>query len=195
MANNTAKTPDVDLVSRHIRVIDGNICVSSKELMRILGVTTRTLSLWEGKGCPKAGRGFWDLASVLEWRGLTKAGLKNADKAENNSAMSDKLAAESKLKAAQAAAAEFKTDQLMGKYLDRAFVIDELRTFFTVFKKSTQAMGRSIAMEVGQYLEPKEARRLEKRLNEQLNDILLQLSVEGVYEAKKQESRTGRKQV
>lgn len=186
---------ETEQISRHIRVFDGKICVSSKELMRILCVTTRTLSVWEGKGCPKAGRGFWDIAAVLEWRGLTKSGLKNADKAESNTAMSEKLTAESKLKIAQAAAAEFKTDLLMGKYLERNFVIDELKTFFTVFKKSVQAMGRSIAMEVGQYLEPLEARRLEKRLNERLNEILLQLSVEGVYEAKKEESRTGRKKV
>lgn len=192
MANKTEPEREAEQITRHIKIIDGNICVSSKELMRVLGVTTRTLSIWESKGCPKAARGFWDLAAVLEWRGLTKAGLKNADKAESNSAMSDKLAAESKLKAAQAAAAEFKNDLLMEKYLKRDFVIDELKTFFVVFKKSTQALARSIAMEVGQYLEPIEARRLEKRLNERLNEILLQLSVEGVYGPEKKESR-GRK--
>ena len=41
--------------------------VSTSQLSEIFGVTQQAISLWAGRGCPKAGHGKWDIALVLQW--------------------------------------------------------------------------------------------------------------------------------
>ena len=53
------------------RTINGKTCVSTAFLAEIFGVTNKTLSEWEKKGCPKIQRGYWCPADVLKWRDST----------------------------------------------------------------------------------------------------------------------------
>ncbi|UTW68660.1 hypothetical protein KHA80_14280 [Anaerobacillus sp. HL2] len=47
------------------------------------------------------------------------------------------------------------------------------------------SLPRKLAGQIGSYVEPLEARRIEKNLSEMVNDALEQMSVDGVYNAKK----------
>jgi phage terminase Nu1 subunit (DNA packaging protein) len=41
--------------------------VSTKDIADIFGVTRQAVQQWYKAGCPKQGRGQWDLKTVLEW--------------------------------------------------------------------------------------------------------------------------------
>jgi phage terminase Nu1 subunit (DNA packaging protein) len=43
------------------------VTISTTQLAEVFGVTDRAVRLWVEKGCPKAGRGKWNLSEVLPW--------------------------------------------------------------------------------------------------------------------------------
>ncbi|OLN21451.1 hypothetical protein BTO30_14940 [Domibacillus antri] len=88
-------------------------------------------------------------------------------------------------KEAQSDLSRLKADIANGKYIDKEIAEAELSRFFLIFKKSAMSLSRKLASEVGPYVEPLEARRIEKMLADTINDALEQMSVDGVYHAKK----------
>lgn len=41
--------------------------VSTKELAKFFGITTRAITKWHASGCPRIKRGKWDLKVVFDW--------------------------------------------------------------------------------------------------------------------------------
>ncbi|MCT8975507.1 hypothetical protein N4T77_02735 [Clostridium sp. CX1] len=166
-----------------IKQADNKIVVSTKVLCEILDVSDRTLTDWKRQGLTQHSRGWWDLKHVLKWRGE----IYNADSEVSKSVnlQQKKLEAEVAFKEAQSELTRLKTDIANGKYIQKEVVEAELARFFIVFKKSAMSLSRKLSAEVGPYVEPIEARRIEKSLTEIINDALYQMSVDGVYSAKK----------
>lgn len=163
--------------------LDGIILVSTKQLVELLEISDRTLTDWKRQGLTQHSRGWWDLKHVLKWRGLINSGNSEENKSVN--LQKKKLEAEIAFKEAQSDLSRLKADIAEGKYLEKEIVEAELARFFLVFKKSSMSLSRKLSGEVSAYVEPLEARRIEKSLTEIINDALEQMSVDGVYYAKK----------
>lgn len=161
----------------------GVLIVSTKRLCQLLEISDRTLTNWKKEGLIQYSRGWWDLQHVLKWRGLIYNGDSEASKSLN--LQQKKLESEVILKEAQGELIRLKTDIANGKYLDKELVEIELSRFFLVFKKSALSLSRKLASEVSTYVDPMEARRIEKELTDIITGALEQMSVDGVYNVKK----------
>ncbi|RNB72206.1 hypothetical protein EDM58_21925 [Brevibacillus panacihumi] len=96
-----------------------------------------------------------------------------------------KLFYEAKLKEQQTEAATLKNAIAKGEYIKRDDVVAELQRFFTTLKRSMSGFSRKIAMEVAPYVEPEQVRLIEQNITDTTNAVLQQMSVRGVYDAKK----------
>jgi len=144
------------------------------------------LTDWKQKGCPQISRNWWSLKDVLAWRGLVSAsGLKSDDDIEKLGLQEQKLIYEIKWKQAQTENITYKNDIEKGKYLEREEIISELRRYFVVLKRSLLILPRKISNELSSYLDAVDVRRLENLIEETITDCLDQMSVSGVYNAKK----------
>lgn len=172
------------------KYVNGKPCMTTTALSEVLGITQQTLSLWESQGCPKESRGWWSLKDVLTWKGLiTPSGVKNEEQAKETSLNQKKLAAETKLKEQKADEAEYKNAIVRGEYIRKEDITAELQRFFIVLKRSMLGYSRRIATELSAFVDPSEARRMEKMVSELTIDALEQISIDGVYKAKKKKSK------
>jgi hypothetical protein len=165
------------------KLINNKVCLSTAAICEVLEVTQQTLSLWDGKGCPKAGRGWWAIGDVLRWRGMVGEGNDNAD--EKVSWAQKKLESEVKLKQEKASEAEFKNQIVKGEYVKKDEITAELQRFFVVLKRSMQGYSRTVATELSGFVDVLVARRIEKKISESTNNVLEQLSIDGIYEPSK----------
>jgi Phage DNA packaging protein, Nu1 subunit of terminase len=165
-----------------LKQADGKFIISTKELCELLDISDRTLTDWKRQGLTQHSRGWWGLKHVLKWRGQIYNGDSEVSKSVN--LQQKKLEAEVAFKEAQSELTRLKTDIANGKYIEKELVEAELSRFFIIFKKSAMAIPRRLANEVSSYVDPIEARRIEKNLSEIVNDALEQMSVDGVYHAK-----------
>ena len=163
---------------------DDKVLISTKRLCELLVVTDKTLTNWKRQGCSQHSRGWWDLQSVLKWRGTIQVNEDEKSKKGVN-LQHKKLEAEVAYKETQTELSRIKTDIAAGMYVEREFVEAELSRFFLVFKKSTMSLSRRLGNIVGAYVEQAEARRVEKEISDAISDALEQMSVDGVYNAKK----------
>ncbi|MEK5069802.1 hypothetical protein [Sporosarcina sp. FSL K6-1508] len=164
---------------------EGRLLITSNRLCKFLEVTDKTLTNWRRQGCPQHSRGWWDLQSVIKWRGVIQANEDDPVAKKSVNLQQKKLVAEVAYKEAQAELTRIKTDLADGKYIDRETVEAELTRFFMVFRKSAMSLSRKLSKIVADYVEPIEASRVEKELSETIADALDQMSVDGVYSAKK----------
>ncbi|MGP7817759.1 hypothetical protein [Niallia sp. 01092] len=163
--------------------VDDKVILSTKELCKLLEISDRTLTDWKRQGLTQHSRGWWDLKLILKWRGEMYSGDSEVSKSVN--LQQKKLEAEVAFKEAQSERTRLNTDIANGKYIERELVEIELSRFFLIFKKSAMSLPRKLTGEIGSLVEPIEARRIEKGLTEIINDALEQMSVDGVYSAKK----------
>lgn len=169
--------------------IDGKMCVSTNELCDRLGIARKTLSEWEEKGCPKSCRGWWPLWDLLKWRGLIGNGVKTEDQVEGMSLQVKKLTYEAEYKKQKAEEAAFDNAVSRGEYIRKEEVTAELQRFFVVLKRSMLGYSRKVATEIGSFVDPVEARRIEKMITELTQDALGQLCIDGVYTATKKKAK------
>ncbi|AMW99318.1 hypothetical protein [Rummeliibacillus stabekisii] len=163
---------------------NGRVIISSKRLCSLLDITDKTLTNWARDGLEKESRGWWDLQKVLAWRGLTNDSATPGEK-KAKTLMQKKLEAEVAYKEAQVELTQFKNALANGEYVERDVVQSELSRFFIVFKKSTLGLSKNLAGIVAGYVDNTEARRVERDLNDIILEALDQMSVEGVYSARK----------
>ncbi|TYQ14772.1 UNVERIFIED_CONTAM: hypothetical protein Cloal_1150 [Acetivibrio alkalicellulosi] len=166
------------------KTINGKICLRTSAMVDILGITQQTLSLWDDQGCPKAARGWWSIKDVLAWKGLLPGGDTEEDQ-EKISLAQKKLEAEIKFKASKAEESEFKNAVLQGEYVKKEDVTDELQRFFVVLKRSMISYSRIVATEVSGYVDAITTRRIENLIKDSTMGALEQISIDGVYEPKK----------
>ncbi len=169
--------------------IDGKLCVATQELCERLGIARKTLSEWESKGCPKASRGWWPIWELLKWKGLIGNGVKSEDEVEEISLAVKKLKYEAEYKKQKAEEAAFENAIAKGEYIRKEEITAELQRFFVVLKRSMFGYSRKVANEVGSFVDPVVARRIEKMVTELTMDALGQLSIDGLYTAKKKKAQ------
>lgn len=164
-------------------IIDGKLCLSSIAMQEVFGVSRAALAKWAKQGCPKIKPGWWPLAEIIEWRGL---GARN--KPDDDSDLSDmqrKLKAEANWKEQQTEKLELENAVARGDYVAVTEVIKELSSYCVGLKKSLQSLSRKIATDVGPFVDPTSARRIERELSDMINDALETMSTGNAYVAPK----------
>lgn len=168
-------------------MIEKRLCLSTSAMCEVLDVHRNTLAQWVKLGMPKCANGWYPLKDCLLWVQDYK-GTSNNQAPENEEKMTlaqQKLFYEAKLKEQQTEAATLKNAIAKGEYIKRDDVVSELQRFFTTLKRSMAGFSRKIAMEVAPFVEPEQVRVIEQNITDTTNAVLLQMSVRGVYDAKK----------
>lgn len=168
--------------NKDIKIIAEKICVSTTGLCEILCVDKSTLTRWEEKGCPKLQRGWWSVKDVLDWR---NASFDKEKDPESMSFIEKKVYYEGKLKEAQLETVELKNKISKGEYIAKDEIVQELQRFFVVLKRSMESFSQKVASELSHLVEDVEARRMKKLIQDVTTNVLEQLSIDGIYEAKK----------
>lgn len=168
------------------KTIKGQLCHSTSFITDLLEIDRSTLSRWKNDGCPQIALGWWDLKEVLKWKGLISgSGIKTPEEIERLSLNEQKLKSEVKYKQAQSEAFELKNAIAKGEYIPKQEIVTELQRFFTILKRSMQGYSRKVAAELAHLVSQSEARRIERLINDVTMNALEQISINGVYQAKK----------
>ena len=163
---------------KDVKIIAGKVCVSTSALYEILEVNESTLVRWADKGCPKVSRGWWSIKDVLDWRNASFKAMTENDIAEK------KTYYDGKVKEAQLEALNLKNKIAQGEYIAKEEIVAELQRFLVVLKKSMTSFSRKIAADLSHIVDSTEARRMGKLISDTTANVLEQLSIDGVYEAK-----------
>lgn len=168
-----------------LKKIQGKMCLSTKMLAECFGITSKTLNAWEKKGCPKISHGYWYLPDVLNWKDeVNKVQPENED-VDKMPITYQKVFYETQLKKAQTENADLKNAIARGDYLLKSEVIKELERYFIIFKRSAMGLVSKIGIDIAPYLDQLEARRVENKIRDTINDALEQFSENGIYKARK----------
>jgi len=89
-----------------------------------------------------------------------------------------------KVKEAQLEALNLKNKIAQGEYIAKEEIVAELQRFLVVLKKSMTSFSRKIAADLSHIVDSTEARRMGKLISDTTANVLEQLSIDGVYEAK-----------
>lgn len=169
-----------------MKMIEETLCISASYAAELFGVHRNTLAQWVKLGMPKKKSGWYPLKECFDWVLEYRLGGEDGDEeGEPKTDAAKKLKHEARLKEQQAEAAEFKNAVIKGQYISRDEVISELQRFFTSLKRSMSGYSRTIAMEVAPYVSPELVREIEQSISDKTNAVLQQMSVRGVYHAKK----------
>jgi hypothetical protein len=169
--------------------MDGKVCLTTQEMCDQLGISRKTLSEWEVKGCPKSSRGWWPLWEVLKWRGMIGNGIKSEEDITEMTLQQRKLKYEADYKKQKIEEATFENAVARGEYIRKEEVTSELQRFFVILKRSMFGYSRKIATDLGTYVDPGTARRIEKMITELTMDALGQLCIDGIYTATKKKAK------
>jgi len=171
--------------NKDVKIIAEKICVSTSGLCEILNADKSTLSRWEEKGCSKVQRGWWSVKDVLDWRNASFDKDKDPDEM---SFVEKKIYYEGKLKEAQLETVELKNKISKGEYIAKDDIVKEISRFLTILKRSMAGYSKKIAAELAHFVDNQEARRMEKLIQDVTTNVLEQLSIDGVYEAKRKKA-------
>lgn len=106
-------------INDEYKIFDGKICATTQELCTQIGISRKTLSEWEDKGCPKAARGWWPIWDVMKWRGVIgSGGVKTEDEIEAMSLTQQKLLYEAEYKKLQSEKIAFENAISRGEYIN-----------------------------------------------------------------------------
>lgn len=163
---------------------EGTIVACTRYAAAYFGVTAATLSNWKNSGCPRLRHGYWDIKSVSAWLSereeekLADAAL--ADPSKMSPAQM-KTYYEAQLKQQQLEGTRLRNQIANGDYLKKSEIVEQLATFFSVFKSSVIGLGHELAQLTAGYVDDAEARRADKIISDRIQDALSQLSIDGVY--------------
>lgn len=164
------------------KIINDEFCISSLAMCEVFRISRSGLGKWASQGCPKSRSGWWPLARVIEWRGLSTS--KNGkDSQESTETLRRRYEAE--YKRLQAESLDLKNSIAKGEYLPRDEMVADLSRYHAMLKRSLTGLSRKLAMEVSSFVDPTTARRVESELSELVIDALEQMSVGDVYQAPK----------
>lgn len=167
------------------KMIDGALCIATSELCELFDVHRNTIAQWERNGMPKKARGWYSLKDSIKWVAEHRGVKKNPDDEEGMTLSQQKLKYEAQLKEQQAEAATLKNAIAKGEYIRREDVVSDLQRFFVSLRRSMGGFSRKVSMEIAPYVEPDQVRVIERNIADTTSAVLLQMSVRGVYDAKK----------
>jgi len=125
------------------KTTDGKILLSTAAIAQAFNVAIELVSRsWGQQGCPKAERGWWDIAEVIKWRGLSRT------EGGEVSAEAKKLKADADTKYARARQEELKLQEMLGSLIPVEMVKGELNYCFTDIKQRLSRLPNDIRVEI-----------------------------------------------
>lgn len=173
---------------------NGAIIACTRLAAEYFGVTPATLSNWMRSGCPRFKHGYWDIRAVTDWRAHQEGERLAAAAAVDPSKLTpaqQKVHYEALLKEAQLEQARLRNKFNSGMYLERAQIVDDLSKYFVVLKHSLLGLGHELSLMVSPYLDADRGRQVDCAIDERVKDMLEQMAVEGVYDAKTDSAEAG----
>lgn len=167
------------------KIIDGALCINTSGLCDVLNIHRNTLAQWTKAGMPKKANGWFCLKDAIAWVMDHRGMKKKPESDEELTLAQQKLYYEAELKKQQSESATLKNEIAKGVWIKRDDVVSELQRFFISLRRTMTGYSRKIAMEVAPFVDPEQVRIIEQTISDTTNAALLQLSVRGVYDAKK----------
>lgn len=159
------KTPEAIHKNKFICVTDDDrILLSTSKLAEVMGVSIKTIGVWEQKGLSKERRGWWDIAKAIAWR----------NGQNGPPVIANKMEAETRLKIAKASLAELELQLKNGELIPLSIVNERLGTLFSEIRTSFLSIGDYIMAETyTQYpeLAPQARRMIDIYVREALKSI------------------------
>lgn len=143
---------------------DERILLSTSKLAEVMGVSIKTIGVWEQKGLTKEKRGWWDIAKAIAWR----------NGQNGPSVIADRMEADTRLKMAKAAMAEAELRLKNGELIPLSLVEERLGELFSEIRTSVLSIGDYIMSETyTQYpeLAPQARRMIQIYVREALKNI------------------------
>ena len=134
-------------------------------------ISRETLSAWQKKGAPKAGRGKWDIQALMEWRYTGK----HVESPETR-----KLKAEADLKEAKAAQEKIKLGVTKTEFIPAAVIQAELNRLLANLKKSLLSIGHNVASDLSS-MDSEVVTIAKNGIDKRINDALQELADGRLY--------------
>lgn len=119
------------------------VILTNSQICYVFNIVPETLRKWTKNGCPKLGRGKYDLRSVINWRGLSVQG-----DVKDVSSEAKKLQAEADFKHAKARQEEIRLQEMLGQLIPVEMVHDRLEALFTDIRQTLLNLPEQIRSEV-----------------------------------------------
>lgn len=110
---------------------NGELLITSKDMMILFNIEEVTLAKWAKSGCPKVQRGLWNLREVIRWRGIAKRGDNDQDQSDE----ARKLQADADYKHAKARQEEVRLQEMLGELVPIEMIKDKWAMAFTEIRQ------------------------------------------------------------
>ena len=144
---------------------------STADTCEFFQISRETLSTWQKKGAPKAGRGKWNIKALMEWR---------FDGKHTDSPEVRKLKAEADLKEAKAAQEKIKLSVKKDEFVNVFVVRSELTRLLANLKKNLLAMGHQVASNLAA-LDMEAAELAKSEVDKRVNETLAEMAEGRLY--------------
>ena len=144
---------------------------STADTCEFFQISRETLSTWQKKGAPKAGRGKWNIKALMEWR---------FDGKHTDSPEVRKLKAEADLKEAKAAQEKIKLSVKKDEFVNVFVVRSELTRLLANLKKNLLAMGHQVASNLAS-LDMEAAELTKSEVDKRVNEVLAEMAEGRLY--------------
>ena len=144
---------------------------STADTCEFFQISRETLSTWQKKGAPKAGRGKWNIKALMEWR---------FDGKHTDSPEVRKLKAEADLKEAKAAQEKIKLSVKKDEFVNVFVVRSELTRLLANLKKNLLAMGHQVASNLAS-LDMEAAELTKSEVDKRVNEALAEMAEGRLY--------------
>lgn len=144
---------------------------STADTCEFFQISRETLSTWQKKGAPKAGRGKWNIKALMEWR---------FDGKHTDSPEVRKLKAEADLKEAKAAQEKIKLSVKKDEFVNVFVVRSELTRLLANLKKNLLAMGHQVASNLAA-LDMEAAELTKSEVDKRVNEALAEMAEGRLY--------------
>ena len=162
-------------VVNYVRITDDDrIILNTSKLAEVFGVDIAIPNRWEKAGCPKEGRGWWDLQAVLQWRGRA-VGIQGGATAE-----ADKLEADVKLREIKGTLEELKLQERLNEIAPIEMIEDDLTAAFSNIRQSLLNISSKILNRV-RLDYPELAIEAKRVIDDEIKEALKELSTNGIY--------------
>mgnify|MGYP003087156609 CR=1 FL=1 len=144
---------------------------STADTCEFFQISRETLSTWQKKGAPKAGRGKWNIKALMEWR---------FDGKHTDSPEVRKLKAEADLKEAKAAQEKIKLSVKKDEFVNVFVVRSELTRLLANLKKNLLAMGHQVASNLA-FLDMEAAELAKSEVDKRVKEVLTEMAEGRLY--------------
>lgn len=160
-----------------IRIEGEQIWLNTASTAEFFGVSRMALSDWARKGCPKAGRGWWDIKAVMEWLGRSPGSEGQGE----ISLEARKLAADAEYRESKAAREKIALAALTETLIHKEEVAAEWSRRVLELRSSLLALSRKLA---GHFPDPAVRSVVEGVISDEIYDYLEQYTRTGRYTPK-----------